>query len=260
MSDEPKPKSKRGGKRPGAGRKPKSAASPVSRGTKPKRKSPSAQKRAGLIKETPAEKAHDILMDALAEAESDRDYIEDRRERFAAEYVVDLNATKAAKRAGYSPKTAHTQGSRLLKDAEVSAKVEVKQRAIAERLEITADMVVRELALIGFSNMLDYIRTTDDGDAYTDLSALTRDQAAAIQEVTIDTYQEHDPDGPEANSKRTVKKMRFKLSDKRSALVDLGKHLGMFKEQVEHSFAGDFGAMMDAANKRAQSSKVGAIH
>lgn len=66
MSDEPK-KSKRGGKRPGAGRKPKSAASPVSRGTKPKRKSPSAQKRAGIINETPAEQAHEWLMN---EAES----------------------------------------------------------------------------------------------------------------------------------------------------------------------------------------------
>lgn len=259
MSDEPK-KSKRGGKRPGAGRKPKSAASPVSRGTKPKRKPPSAQKRAGIIKETPAEKAHDILMDALANAESDRDYIEDRRERFAAEYVVDLNATKAAKRAGYSPKTAHTQGSRLLKDAEVSAKVEVKQRAIAERLEITADMVVRELALIGFSNMLDYIRTTDDGDAYTDLSALTRDQAAAIQEVTIDTYQEHDPDGPEANSKRTVKKMRFKLSDKRAALVDIGKHLGLFREPMDDVADGIASLIAEGRRRATTEAKVQAVH
>jgi len=100
----------------------------------------------------------------------------------------------------------------------------------ADKVGVTAERVLRELSLIGFSNMLDYIQPRDDGLVYLDMSALNRDQAAAIQEVTVDQYQEETGNG---EGKRTVNKVKFKLADKRAALVDMGKHLGMFKEKVE---------------------------
>ena len=81
----------------------------------------------------------------------------------------------------------------------------------------------------GFSNMLDYVKV-DGPDAFVDLSTLTRDQAAAIQEVTVEDYK----DGRGENA-RDVRRVKVKLSDKRAALVDIGKHLGMFKELHEHS-------------------------
>jgi phage terminase small subunit len=86
--------------------------------------------------------------------------------------------------------------------------------------------------------MADYMRVGPDGCPRLDYSTLTRDQAAALQEVTVDEYVVPDPDGPDEAGKRSclpVRKVKFKLADKRAALVDLGKHLGMFVERQEHS-------------------------
>jgi hypothetical protein len=66
----------------------------------------------------------------------------DKRRRFAEEYVTDLNATQAAKRAGYSKKTAYAQGSRLLKDAEVRAAIEVKLAQKTEKANVTVERII----------------------------------------------------------------------------------------------------------------------
>lgn len=68
------------------------------------------------------------------------------RERFVDEYLVDLNATQAAIRAGYSPKTAYSMGQRLLKDVEVQAAVQEARARREKRTEITQDRVVQEIA------------------------------------------------------------------------------------------------------------------
>jgi phage terminase small subunit len=62
-----------------------------------------------------------------------------------------------------------------------------------------------------------------------DVSQLTREQTAAIQEVTVDTY----VDGSGENA-REVKRVKFKLADKRAALVDLGRHHRLFTDKFEH--------------------------
>ena len=77
--------------------------------------------------------------------------------------------------------------------------------------------------------MLDYVKV-EGPDAFVDLSTLTRDQAAAIQEITVEDYK----DGRGENA-RDVRRVKVKLSDKRAALVEMGKHLGMFRELHEHS-------------------------
>ena len=154
--------------------------------------------------------------------------LSEKQKQFIREYLVDLNATQAAIRAGYSEKTARSQGQRLLTHVDIAKALEKAQAERAARTEITADRVLEELAKIGFSNMQDYIRTTGEGDAFVDLSELTREQAAAISEVTVEDYK--DGRGEDA---RDVRKVKFKLSDKRSALVDIGKHLGMFVERKE---------------------------
>jgi phage terminase small subunit len=83
--------------------------------------------------------------------------------------------------------------------------------------------VVDELRKIAFANMAGYMRAQASGDPYLDFSMLTRDQAAALQEVTVDTYVEgHGEDV------RDVRRIKFRLGEKRAALVDLGKHLGVF--------------------------------
>ncbi|MEX5367413.1 terminase small subunit [Acinetobacter haemolyticus] len=153
-----------------------------------------------------------------------------KQQRFVDEYLVDRNATQAAIRAGYSAKTAYSIGEENLRKPEVKKAIEIGEAEIAERTKITQDMVMKELAKIGFSNMLDYITITDGGDPVTDFSALTPDQAAAISEITVEEYTEGRGDDA-----RNVKRTKFRLSDKRSALVDMGKHLGMFKDHLVHS-------------------------
>jgi phage terminase small subunit len=152
-----------------------------------------------------------------------------KQQRFVAEYLIDKNATQAAIRAGYSKRTAHVQGCRLLSDAKVSALVAEKAEKQVEKLEITAERILRELALLGFANMEDYMRSGPDGDPYLDFSALTRDQAAALTEVTVEDFK--DGRGEDA---RDVRRVKFKLADKRAALVDLGRHLALFTDKVQH--------------------------
>lgn len=69
-----------------------------------------------------------------------------RQEAFVREYLVDLNATQAAIRAGYSERTAYSQGQRLLKHVEVAAAIQAAQAARAERTEVTQDWVITRLA------------------------------------------------------------------------------------------------------------------
>lgn len=151
-----------------------------------------------------------------------------KQNRFVQEYLIDLNATQAAIRAGYSAKTADRIGPELLGKTCVSQAIEAAQADRAARTGITQNRVLRELALLGFANMRDYMTVQADGTAYVDLSALTRDQAAAIQEITVDEYT--DGRGQDA---RLVKKVKVKLADKRASLVDIGRHLGMFTERHE---------------------------
>src|ERR1700730_3616018 len=92
-------------------------------------------------------------------------------------------------------------------------------------LDLSADKVLEELARLGFSNMLDYI-TIQNGAAVVDFSRVTRGQAAAIQEITVDEYM--DGSGPDA---RPVKRIRFKLSDKVRSLELLGRHLKLFEDR-----------------------------
>lgn len=153
-----------------------------------------------------------------------------RQQRFVDEYLIDLNATQAAIRAGYSEKTAAVIACENLNKPNIAAAIQIAQAERAERTQITADKVLTELGKLGFSNMLDYLKVGADGDPYTDFSALTREQAAAISEVTVESFK--DGRGEDA---RDVRRVKFKLTDKRAALVDIGKHLGMFKEHIEHT-------------------------
>jgi len=153
-----------------------------------------------------------------------------KQERFVAEYLIDLNATQAAIRAGYSEKTATEQGSRLLTNVKVQQAIAKGQNKTAAKLEITKERIVEELAKIGFSNMLDYMRAGTDGDPYLDFSNLTREQAAALAEVTVEDFK--DGRGEDA---RDVRRVKFKLHDKKGALVDMAKMLGFMIEKHEHS-------------------------
>lgn len=157
-----------------------------------------------------------------------------KQEKFCHAYIETGNASEAYRRAyscaKWKDKSVWEKASVLLANVKVQSRVAELRAGLVKRHEVTVDRIIEELALLGFSNMLDYMQTQDDGTAYVDLSKLTREQAAAISEVTVESYTEGS--GEDA---RPVKKVKFKLTDKRSALVDLGKHFGMFVEKHEHT-------------------------
>jgi len=162
-----------------------------------------------------------------------------KQKRFVQEYLIDSNATAAAIRAGYSRQSARQSGSDNLRKPEVAKAIAAAREKLAGKLEVTAEAIVAELAKLGFSNMSDYMRVDHDGYPHLDFGALTRDQAAALASVEVEEFvsatgevdEDDKPIAPE------ILKVRFKLADKRAALVDLGKHLGLFKQQVEHDVA-----------------------
>jgi phage terminase small subunit len=144
--------------------------------------------------------------------------LSDKRGRFVEEYLLDLNATQAATRAGYSPDTARQQGSRLLSDPDIQAAIEAAQKARSRRTEITADRVVQELALIAFADMGQVTHWTENSVELRPSHMLSRDQKAIIGEI--------------AQSKDGV---RVKTHSKLDALSKLGQHLGMFKTELSNN-------------------------
>lgn len=99
------------------------------------------------------------------------------------------------------------------------------QRERAQRLGITQDRVLQELALIAFANLKDIVGTNEEGDTTIDMNGMTREVAAALAEVSISTK----------GGKTKVKTAKARLADKLAALEKLGKHLGMFTEKIEHT-------------------------
>lgn len=152
---------------------------------------------------------------------------------FCEEYLIDLNATQAAIRAGYSPKTAYSIGNELLSKPEIRAHID---KAIADRSRrtgVNADRVVRELARLAFVNATDVI---DIKDAML-LPDASEDDTAAIQSVKVKKVF-----GDFESEEREVK-----LADKIKALELLGKHLGILKDKVE--LAGDVNIASDKLDK-----------
>lgn len=144
-----------------------------------------------------------------------------KQERFVAEYLIDLNATQAAIRAGYSEKGANVQGSKLLANANIQAAIQEAQAKRSNRTEITQDRVLQELARIGFSNLQDVMTSCGN---LMGVSDWTEDAARAIASVEIVTK----PGGVDESGNREVEHVaKIKTWDKLAALDKIARHLGM---------------------------------
>jgi phage terminase, small subunit len=153
----------------------------------------------------------------------------DKQARFCEEYMIDLNATQAAIRAGYSPKTANEQAARLLANVSIQNRIAQLQAEQSRRTGVSADRVVRELAKVAFVNAGDLI----DARTASLKSDAAPDDLAAVQSVKVKTFGE---DGLE---------QEVKLADKLKALDLLGRHLGMFN-----------GVSGDASDQLAEARKI----
>ena len=139
-----------------------------------------------------------------------------KQQRFADEYLIDLNATQAYIRAGYSTDGANTAGSKLLANHRIRAYVDEKLAERSKRTGISQNLVLRELARIAFVNTPDVINTM----SATVKDDASEDDTACIVSVKVKTVK---------GKTTTSVEREIKLADKVKALELLGKHLGMFK-------------------------------
>jgi len=153
-----------------------------------------------------------------------------KQQRFVDEYLIDLNATQAAIRVGYSKKTADQQASRLLTNVKVREYLAKRQEERAQRTKITQDMVLKELAKIGFSDIRKVVRWGEtqvrmvDGEDDAPEDMVPYHGLALIDSTEIDD----NTAGAIAEVSQSRDGLKVKLHDKKGALVDIGRHLGMF--------------------------------
>ena len=139
-----------------------------------------------------------------------------KQKLFVEEYLIDLNATQAAIRAGYSPDTAGSIGGENLKKPEISA---ASAKAMAERSRrtgINQDRILQEIAKLALVNIDDVV----DLETGEIKESATKEDLACIQSIKIKPT--------EFGTEREIK-----FYDKKGSLEMAGKHLGMFKDKLE---------------------------
>lgn len=169
-----------------------------------------------------------------------------KQEQFVREYLVDLNATQAAIRAGYSAKTAEWQGPQLLTKNHVAKAVETAMAERANRTDISADRVIRELAAIGFANLTDVVSwgTKEVAVGYDDDGKKL--PAGRLEDAVMIHHEEapyvHAIESAELSDRAraavaevalTKDGLKVKMHDKVQALTQIGRHLGMFTDKAE---------------------------
>lgn len=144
-----------------------------------------------------------------------------KQDRFCREYVIDLNATQAAIRAGYSERTAYSQGQRLLKNVEVQARVGELAKTVQDKAEVSAERILEELNLIGHFDPAEIVGKVSKIE---DIALLPPHVRRAIAGWSWDKFG----------------CLVLKFHDKQRALELLGRHKTLFTDRVENEHSGDF--------------------
>jgi len=182
----------------------------------------------------------DILLFNLRKEGDNMAKLTKKQKKFCDEYLIDLNATQAAIRAGYSEKTARFIGAENLTKPNIQEYIQQRMNAREKRTEITQDMVLRELAKIAFSNGSDFAKV------------VTKPRKKMVWNDEIQEYEEKEieeqfvelidtdklPDDKKAaiaSIKETKHGIVVESCDKVKALELIGRHLGMFKDKIELS-------------------------
>lgn len=142
-----------------------------------------------------------------------------KQQRFVEEYLIDLNATQAAIRAGYSVKTANEQGSQNLAKLSIQTAIAEAMAERSKRTGVNQDRVVQELARIAFVKMTDIV----DAEGRIKESA-TDDDLACIEAI------KHEKFYSEAGASE---RWEIRISPKIKSLELLGKHLGMWNDKQD---------------------------
>lgn len=151
-----------------------------------------------------------------------------KQQRFIDEYLTDLNAKKAATRAGYSERTAEQQGYQLLQHPSVAAAISAKSHLIAQSTGLTTERVIKEAMRLAFFDMRKLVH--DDGTP-KQLSELDDDTAAALQGLEVATVGNADVGIGQV--------LKYKIADKNAAIERLFKHLGLFEKDNKQNNPAD---------------------
>ncbi|PWV90245.1 phage terminase small subunit [Paenibacillus cellulosilyticus] len=147
-----------------------------------------------------------------------------KQAQFVREYLIDLNATQAAIRAGYSVKNAGKIGPELLGKTRIAAAIEKAMNERGKRTEITADRVLQEYAKIGFSNITDYLKVEQKSFEAASGEIKYYNEVELFPTDTVDRKKLD----AVAEIKQTKEGIALKLHDKKGALDSIARHLGMF--------------------------------
>lgn len=141
-----------------------------------------------------------------------------KQQRFIDEYLIDLNATQAAIRAGYSPNTANEIGNQNLAKLSISNAIAERMAERSKRTGVNQDRVVEELAKLAFAKMTDIV---DSQGRIKDTA--TEDDLACIESIKYKSS--------ESDTGSSVER-EVKIGSKIKALELLGKHLGMWNDKL----------------------------
>lgn len=165
-----------------------------------------------------------------------------KQARFVEEYLLDLSATDAACRAGYSRKTAESQGSRLLSNVKVREAIDAALAARSERVEVKADDVLRELLRLA---RVDLGEAFDKDGRLKAVHSIPPDVRRAIAGIEVEElFEGHGPDRVQTGHVRKVK-----FWEKTKALELLGKHLKLFTDKLEVSGRLTLEQLVEASTK-----------
>lgn len=167
-----------------------------------------------------------------------------KQQRFINEYLIDLNATQAAIRAGYSEKTANVIGAQNLLKASIQAEIDKRRGKIQSKLEISQERIIQELASIAFANGADFAEVIELGGLHTVEFKATKElppeKRAAI-----------------ASIKSGTSGMEVKTYDKLRAMELLGKYLGYLNPAGDTAKATSLAdAIMEAYAQRKDGDKT----
>jgi phage terminase small subunit len=165
----------------------------------------------------------------------------DKQEKFCLEYMIDLNATQAAIRAGYSPKTASEMGYENLNKPQIIDRIAQMKEEGYSRARKSRDDIIRELENIGFSRLGKVVSWNESGPSMLKSSEdIDDDTHAALESIEI--TEDFVGKGDDA---RAVLKTKVKLHNKLPALQQLAKHHNIGTEETLNLKGEGLGSVLD---------------
>ena len=143
----------------------------------------------------------------------------DKQKRFCEEYVIDLNGSQAAIRAGYTEKSARVTAAKMLTNANIEGYISQLKQKHSESTDISAERVLKEYASLGFANAADFYEP--NGEAKP-INELTKEQSKAISKVVRKVVK--------TDNGTEITTFSYQFHDKLKALENVAKHIGFFEK------------------------------